>query len=1594
MESATEPCSVKVAVHVRPLISEEKLQGCKDCVTVVSGKPQVQIGARSFTFDHVYGSTASPSSAMFEECVASLVDGLFQGYNATVLAYGQTGSGKTYTMGTGVKDGCQTGIVPQVMSALFNKIETLKHQIEFQLHISFIEILKEEVRDLLDPSSTGKLENGNGHAGKVNVPGKPPIQIRETSNGVITLAGSTEVSVATLKEMAACLEQGSLSRATGSTNMNNQSSRSHAIFTITLEQMRKLSSEIGDSMNEDYLCAKLHLVDLAGSERAKRTGSDGLRFKEGVHINKGLLALGNVISALGDEKKRKEGVHVPYRDSKLTRLLQDSLGGNSRTVMIACISPADINAEETLNTLKYANRARNIQNKPVVNRDPMSNEMLKMRQQLECLQAELCARSGGTFEEMQVLKERIAWLETANEDLCHELHEYRSRCSVVEQCEKDSYNGSTYKAKTDGLKRGLPITSSDYPMSDTTGDSMEIEEVTKEWEHTLLQNSMDRELHELNKQLEQKESEMKLFGVSDAETLKQHFGRKIMELENEKGAVQRERDRLLAEVENLANSDGQTQKSEDIHAQKLKALEAQILDLKKKQESQVQLLKQKQKSDEATKKLQDEIQSIKAQKVQLQHKIKQEAEQFRQWKACREKEMQQLRKEGRRNEFERHKLQALNQRQKMVLHRKTEEAAIATKRLKELLEARKSSSRDNSVTMNGSGTNGQSNEKSLQRLIDHELEVMVKEHEVRFEYEKQSQMRAALGEELALLKQVNELAAKGLSPPRGKNGFARASSMSPNARMARIASLENLLSISSNSLVAMASQLSEAEERERAIANRVRWNQLRSMAEAKNLLQYMFNSVADDRCQLWEKDMENREMKEQIKELVGLLRQSEIKRKEIDKELKVRVQAAATTLATTASVRSSCISPADINAEETLNTLKYANRARNIQNKPVVNRDPMSNEMLKMRQQLECLQAELCARSGGTFEEMQVLKERIAWLETANEDLCHELHEYRSRCSVVEQCEKDSYNGSTYKAKTDGLKRGLPITSSDYPMSDTTGDSMEIEEVTKEWEHTLLQNSMDRELHELNKQLEQKESEMKLFGVSDAETLKQHFGRKIMELENEKGAVQRERDRLLAEVENLANSDGQTQKSEDIHAQKLKALEAQILDLKKKQESQVQLLKQKQKSDEATKKLQDEIQSIKAQKVQLQHKIKQEAEQFRQWKACREKEMQQLRKEGRRNEFERHKLQALNQRQKMVLHRKTEEAAIATKRLKELLEARKSSSRDNSVTMNGSGTNGQSNEKSLQRLIDHELEVMVKEHEVRFEYEKQSQMRAALGEELALLKQVNELAAKGLSPPRGKNGFARASSMSPNARMARIASLENLLSISSNSLVAMASQLSEAEERERAIANRVRWNQLRSMAEAKNLLQYMFNSVADDRCQLWEKDMENREMKEQIKELVGLLRQSEIKRKEIDKELKVRVQAAATTLATTASGNPPNSVKHYAEDINGPLSPESDSILKQCKYTPGIANGHVRESAAFIDQSRRMVPMGQLSMKKLAMVGQASGKLWRWKRSHHQWLLQFKWKWQKPWRLSEWIRHSDETIMRAKPRSQALPHIM
>ncbi|XP_059631252.1 kinesin-like protein KIN-4C [Cornus florida] len=932
---------VRVAVNVRPLVTAELLVGCTDCVTVAPGEPQVQIGSHAFTFDYVFGSTGHPTSRIFDECVAPLVDALLHGYNSTVLAYGQTGSGKTYTMGTNYNgEEHNGGIIPKVMETIFSKVEEMKDSTEFLIRVSFIEIFKEEVFDLLDSNPTAFSKGDRESLAKPVGPARNPIQIRETVTGGITLAGVTEVEVKTKEEMASYLLCGSLSRATGSTNMNSQSSRSHAIFTISMEQKKTGSCTTGTIHDDDILCAKLHLVDLAGSERAKRTGADGMRFREGIHINKGLLALGNVICALGDEKKRKEGGHVPYRDSKLTRLLQDSLGGNSKTVMIACISPADTNAEETLNTLKYANRARNIQNKAVINRDPMAAQMQSMRSQIEQLQTELLYFRGDAnapFEELQILKHKVSLLEASNQELQRELQERRITCehltqrAIDAQVEKDRLSANIELARNgkswdeidsnanqdcDVLKKyvskvqelevellrlqnlnssrrvelvncldaddvGLPsknlsLTNLHEFSSVSDGKVVDIacETEEEELEHSSLQEKLDNELKELDKRLEQKEAEMKRFTSGDTSVLKQHYEKKVQELEHQKRALQKEIEELRYNLANISStSDDSAQKLKADYLQKLNFLEGQVAELKKKQDAQAQLLRQKQRSDEAAKRLQEEIQRIKTQKVQLQQKIKQESEQFRLWKASREKEVLQLKKEGRRNEYEMHKLLALNQRQKMVLQRKTEEASMATKRLKELLESRKASSRETFGAGNSSGPGIQ----ALMQSIEHELEVTVRVHEVRSQYERQMEERAKMAKEVAELKEEQILKQSNLS-----NCLP---TMSPGARNSRIFALENMLATSSSTLVSMASHLSEAEERGRAFSGKGRWNQVRSLAEAKNIMNYLFNLASSSRCSLRDKEFDGREKDSEIRDLkekvVNLVRELEMQKTEL-----------------------------------------------------------------------------------------------------------------------------------------------------------------------------------------------------------------------------------------------------------------------------------------------------------------------------------------------------------------------------------------------------------------------------------------------------------------------------------------------------------------------------------------------------------------------------------------------------------------------------------------------------------------------------------------------------------------------------------------
>jgi hypothetical protein len=384
--------NVRVALRVRPLISRELVERTTTCVVDDEDNNEVVIGVapkeKRFTYDYVIGPTATQHD-LYTRCgINNLVDGCFHGYNATIFAYGQTGSGKTYTMGSFAAGGDipveNLGILPRVASRLFYTIEEAnkRHQAEaarfaeadasasppeeviYTVRMTFLEIHKEVVRDLLSPESAS-----------INV------TVRDNGRGGIRVNGLRPVLLKSEEDLVRHVNRGCAIRTTGSTLMNEHSSRSHAMITIMLEQYTKGpladGKRGGRALKKNYKCAKLHIVDLAGSERQKRTGAVGKRFQESVRINQGLLALSNVISALGDTKKNRRGNHrhVPYRDSKLTRLLQDSLGGNSQTLMIACVTPALNSIEETLCVLKYANRARNIKNKARVNVEPELPEL-------------------------------------------------------------------------------------------------------------------------------------------------------------------------------------------------------------------------------------------------------------------------------------------------------------------------------------------------------------------------------------------------------------------------------------------------------------------------------------------------------------------------------------------------------------------------------------------------------------------------------------------------------------------------------------------------------------------------------------------------------------------------------------------------------------------------------------------------------------------------------------------------------------------------------------------------------------------------------------------------------------------------------------------------------------------------------------------------------------------------------------------------------------------------------------------------------------------------------------------------------------------
>ncbi|GIL52093.1 hypothetical protein Vafri_8067 [Volvox africanus] len=402
-EGAEPSSTIQVCVRVRPLNPRERDEGLRACVSFDEETKQVVLSAvdkntllqlrgataKGYAFDRRYGQDIT-SDAIYEDCVAQLVEAVFKGYNATVLAYGQTGSGKTHTMagGQGIHGVIEEGITPRVIRHIFALAEAIRKKEKpgekTQIMAYGLELYNEDLRDLA--LAGGRDEGAKGWDGKGGSSSALKLQERPVGKDgrvVPEVVGVTEKVVSNgddlLSFFSLCMEN----RSTSSTKLNDRSSRSHAIFTITVQRtivevLNELGADLKAKVRTSEFTSKLHLVDLAGSERVKRSGVTGKELKEATHINSGLLALGNVIVALaGDDTtgtgkagpgEKKKSTHVPYRDSKLTRLLQDSLGGNSLTVLISCISPSEADFEETNNTLKYANRACKIKNQPLPNR--------------------------------------------------------------------------------------------------------------------------------------------------------------------------------------------------------------------------------------------------------------------------------------------------------------------------------------------------------------------------------------------------------------------------------------------------------------------------------------------------------------------------------------------------------------------------------------------------------------------------------------------------------------------------------------------------------------------------------------------------------------------------------------------------------------------------------------------------------------------------------------------------------------------------------------------------------------------------------------------------------------------------------------------------------------------------------------------------------------------------------------------------------------------------------------------------------------------------------------------------------------------------
>ena len=675
---------------------------CKVCTNVTPNEPQVWLGAqKAFTFDHVF-DTETRQQTIYDTCVRELIEGCLDGYNTTVLAYGQTGSGKTYTMGNGFD--LQTvnenkGIIPRAVEHLFAGIRERQEKAreaglpcpEFKVNVQFLQLYNEQIIDLL-------AEDGSNNHHQ--------IKIHEDANGQIYTINTTAKPVMSMESTLQCLKIGSLSRTTASTNMNSQSSRSHAIFTLHIKQQRVVAingysngfgsengnEEAGGKMpvhEFETLTAKFHFVDLAGSERLKRTGATGDRAKEAVSINTGLLVLGNVISALGD--KKKQGCHVPYRDSKLTRLLQDSLGGNSQTLMIACISPSDRDFMETLNTLRYANRAKNIKNKLVANQDKASETIALLRRQIQQMKLELLEYKQGKRIIGEDGNEQINDMYHENTLLQKEIANLKTRIKALQDTNGNNVHENGKGTSNDNEESGVGNNGN----SGGSGDDEEKDEENgassnldseDESPSDAEDDNAEEQLAELSNEISLKEKLIIELEKSHRKMLsmKQNYEDKLQQLQFKINEIEAERDQVLAKLTTVGSVVGhdKAKNVREEYERKLNSLQNEMKKLKLAEKEHAQAMRSQLKYENQMKSLKSEVAEMKKQKVTLLKKIKEEAQKHREAELRHSKAISQLTKQERLKDVKIRSLETEANRVKSLLKRKEEQMLSMKKMIK------------------------------------------------------------------------------------------------------------------------------------------------------------------------------------------------------------------------------------------------------------------------------------------------------------------------------------------------------------------------------------------------------------------------------------------------------------------------------------------------------------------------------------------------------------------------------------------------------------------------------------------------------------------------------------------------------------------------------------------------------------------------------------------------------------------------------------------------------------------------------------------------------------------------------------------------